>query len=82
MTQTQAAISKRSQTDKILDFLLAGHHITALDALELFGCFRLAARIAEIRERGYEVYTRYETGDNGKRYAVYSLPDAETEASA
>ena len=33
----------RSQTDQIRSELLAGEAITALDALEKFGCLRLAA---------------------------------------
>lgn len=29
----------RSQTDRILDYLLTGKSITPLEALDLFGCF-------------------------------------------
>ena len=44
-----------SQTAKILDHLKAGHPITGLVALEKFGCFRLAARIRELRKAGYRI---------------------------
>ena len=41
--------SKKSQADAIKDYLLQGHSITPLDALEMFGCFRLGARIADLK---------------------------------
>ncbi len=40
-----------SQAAAILSHLQAGNSITPRDALQLFGCMRLAARIAELRER-------------------------------
>lgn len=35
--------TSRSQTDLILDWMLEGNTITPLEALDLFGCFRLPA---------------------------------------
>jgi len=46
--------------------------ITALDALDKFGCFRLAARIQELRMRGHKIHTETAV-KNGKRYARYHL---------
>ena len=43
-----------SQKTKILEHLKKGKSITPLDALSLFGCFRLAARISEIRDIGLQ----------------------------
>lgn len=43
--------SSQSQESKILDHMLRGHRITQLEATELFGCTRLAARIADIEKR-------------------------------
>ena len=44
-----------SQKDKIRKHLLSGQSITAGEALLVYGCFRLAARIRELREEtGYE----------------------------
>ena len=43
------------QADAILEYLKDGHHLTALDALRLFGCLRLGGRIFELRERGYTI---------------------------
>lgn len=38
--------------------------VTSLDAYELLGCHRLAARIFEIRKEGYEVKKETKTGKN------------------
>ena len=63
----------RSQTDRILDYLLTGKSITPLEALDLFGCFRLGARIADIKGRGYLVYSEFVTVGNGKKVKRYHL---------
>lgn len=42
-----------SQTRAILAYMKAGNGITPMDALNLCGCFRLSARIAEIKKLGY-----------------------------
>lgn len=62
-----------SQTDLILDHLQAGKPITPLQALRLWGCFRLAARIADLRERGYEIASERVETQHGKRVAMYRL---------
>jgi len=46
--------------------------ITALEALDKYGCFRLAARIQELRMRGHKIHTET-AARNGKRYARYHL---------
>lgn len=51
-------ITKATQTQEILDYMKAGNHIDPLKALNFFGCFRLAARIADIRRMGYEVNSK------------------------
>lgn len=64
--------STDSQTALIKGWLLNGRSITQLDALNLFGCFRLAARIADIREQGVNIMTEMITV-NDKRIASYYL---------
>lgn len=61
-----------SQTDAILEHLKSGNTITPVDALRDFGCFRLAARIDELRHRGFDIETINEKR-NGKKYARYVL---------
>ena len=57
-----------SQSDAILEHLKAGNSITPVDALRDFGCFRLAARIDDLRQRGHDIETVTEKR-NGKKYA-------------
>jgi hypothetical protein len=64
---------KPTQTQQILQALQAGQQVTPLDALTNFGCFRLAARIAELRASGYEVKTGQRKLESGKHVAVYTL---------
>jgi hypothetical protein len=61
-----------SQTALIKVWLLNGHSITQLDALNMFGCFRLSARIANLREEGLDIVTDM-VNVNDKRIAKYYL---------
>jgi len=63
----------KSQADMILTRLRLGYSITPIEALKLFGCFRLAARIGELREAGYTIHTEWEKDETGKRHARYRL---------
>jgi hypothetical protein len=65
--------STDSQNALIKGWLLNGHSITQLEALTQFGCFRLAARIAYLRDKGLDVMTDMVTLENGKRVARYSV---------
>ncbi len=61
-----------TQTEAILAHLETGESITPMDALNLFGCFRLAARIKDLRDAGHNILTT--TIDDGMaHYASYSL---------
>jgi hypothetical protein len=60
-----------SQNALIKGWLLNGYSITQLEALTQFGCFRLAARIADLRDKGLNVVTDMVTLENGKRVARY-----------
>lgn len=53
--------SKQSQCDAILCFLKRGNTLTQLEALDLFGCLRLASRIKDLRNRGHVIETITET---------------------
>jgi hypothetical protein len=60
-----------SQNALIKGWLLNGYSITQLEALTQFGCFRLAARVADLRDKGLNVVTDMVTLENGKRVARY-----------
>jgi len=62
-----------SQSDEIAIYLNRGKKITPIDALDLFGCFRLAARIHDLRGRGMNIKVEDRKDDDGKRYASYFL---------
>lgn len=70
-------MKKQSQTEWILDALKRGP-LTALDALDGCNCFRLAARIADLRQSGHQIETENRTLINGKTIAVYHLKEKET----
>lgn len=61
-----------SQTEQIRKHLEEGNGLTAVSALKLFGCGRLAARINELRMAGVPVKTDCIVR-GGKRYARYRL---------
>ena len=70
-----------TQNEMILAHLRAGHEITPLEALEKFGCLRLAARISDLRATGQNINSRTHHEPNGKRFAAYRLcADAQNEA--
>lgn len=66
---------KRTQCELIMGHLRAGYSITPLEALALFGCFRLAARIKDLREAGHNIRSD-EVEQGGKTFARYSLEAA------
>jgi len=61
-----------SQNIKILIALKNGMKLTAIGALNMFGCFRLAARIKDLRDEGYHVESEMIRDEKtGKIYSVY-----------
>lgn len=65
--------SARSQCDMILAYLQKGYSLTQMDALRMFGCFRLASRVHDLRERGYNINACKITTSTGKRVCEYVL---------
>lgn len=62
-------MKRTTQCDRILKHLRTHKRgITQMDAVEKFGCYRLSARISDLRELGYEIETVNETKKN--RYGV------------
>jgi hypothetical protein len=60
-------------TDKIANLLEKGRSITPIKALEKFGCFRLGARIWDLRQMGYRIETLQHRTPSGKIVAKYKL---------
>ena len=62
-----------SQNKQIKAWLESGKSITPMDALNLFGSFRLGARIFDLKnDYGMNIKTEM-VEENGKRFARYSL---------
>lgn len=69
---------KKSQRERIKARLKNGGTVTPLEALKNFGCFRLSARIHELRnqDNGLEIVTEREHLDGNRTCARYKLADA------
>jgi hypothetical protein len=67
--------TSESQNKRILEYMKSGKGITSLEALQMFGCMRLASRISDLRKRHPELtieVSRVET-TTGKRVARYYI---------
>lgn len=62
-----------SQTTQIQRHLEKGKSLTAIQALNKYGCFRLAARIADLRNDGMNIKTTIVKLKNNKQIASYSM---------
>ena len=61
-----------SQNTQILSYLKQGKKLTPITALNKFGCFRLSARILDLRKQGHNINTENIT-KQGKTFAQYSM---------
>lgn len=66
-----------AQVDKIIAHILAYGSISQLEAFQLYGCFRLASRICDLKKEGYNIGKTMEEGKNRygepERHARYFL---------
>lgn len=69
-----------SQNEKIADYLKSGKSINPMIALHKFHCFRLAARIADLRGKGMNIKSSLVDDFNSEgdpvRYSIYWLEGA------
>lgn len=72
-------MSKATQVQLILEYMDEFGSITPLEAIRDIGCYRLSARISDIKKRGYPVRTELVSVQNrrGKqsKIARYSLEE-------
>jgi len=61
-----------SQESQILSHMKRYGSITPLTALDRYGCFRLAARVTDLKDRGHKISTEL-VKQRGKRFARYTL---------
>jgi hypothetical protein len=62
-----------SQNDMVLGWLRKGKTLTPMQALEQLGCFRLAARVHDLRMSGHNIVANDYVLPSGKRVARYSM---------
>ncbi len=67
-------MTNQPQTARIRAALEAGATLTPLDALHQFNCFRLAARIKDLRDDGLDIET-LKIAANNKSFAAYRLAE-------
>ncbi len=61
-----------TQKQMILNHMKEHGAITPLEALQRYGCFRLGARIADLKADGVQIQTEM-VKENGKRFARYGI---------
>ena len=64
-----------SQEMDILQYMKHKKTISPIIALQKFGCFRLAARIYDLRNKGYQIEAK-KVGNGANTWAEYSLKDS------
>jgi len=62
-----------AQSKAILAHLQQGNTLTCIEALNNFGCFRLPARILDLKKKGHNIVSKMIKLPNDKRIARYSL---------
>lgn len=69
-------MNKLSQSEKILRHMKRGRTITQEQAVRLFKCYRLSARIADLKKKGYNIVTENvpNKGEHGY-HAEYRLEE-------
>lgn len=65
--------NEMTQAQQILKTLQDGFTVTALDALRDFQCFRLSARILELKDEGWPIAKKMVKVKSGKKIASYYL---------
>jgi hypothetical protein len=66
-------MSGSTQLARIRRALEAGERITPMDALRRWGCFRLGARVYDLRCEGFDILTSMVDRGDGTQFAEYRL---------
>jgi hypothetical protein len=67
---TRKEPSTASHNGKVLNHLRLGKRITAYEAVHLYGIYRLAARINDLRKAGHDIKSE-DIRDGQRNWAVY-----------
>ena len=66
-------MNRKTQKEKVRQYLESGRSITPIEALEMFGSFRLGAIIFTLREEGMPIKTDFVTNRYKTKFAKYTL---------
>ena len=79
-------MAKMTQCDRILRHMRDYGAIDPMTAIKEYGCMRLASRIADLKDQGYEILSERTNGKNryGEQtsYCVYRLRNKEVNTNA
>ena len=67
---------EKTQRQQILEYLQRGNRLTPIEALNKFGCFRLAAVIHRLKQDDHDIKAATVTWD-GKQFAQYYISQVE-----
>jgi hypothetical protein len=70
MSQTQQILEHLKSIDKATG---QTRGLTAFEAIGLYRCYRLAARVKELRQQGHNILTIVKRDNTGKKYGKYYL---------
>lgn len=62
-----------TQTEKLIKRLATGKNLTVTEARTKLGVNRLSARIFDLRNEGYEIYTNTIRAQNGRKVTAYRM---------
>ena len=62
-----------NQSSQVLAHLIGQDHLTPLEAIGLYGVYRLAARIFDLRKEGHNIVTDVRRDTRGRPYSRYKL---------
>jgi hypothetical protein len=66
-------MKKTTKIELLREHFLSGKTITQLEAIGLYSLFRLAARVHELKQKGWNIITNEKRDANGSVYAEYVL---------
>lgn len=76
LCEKKERVSTMTQTNRVLNYMIDHGSITQKDAINEFGCYRLAAKIFDLRKEGYVIETERKPFRNEYTsgfYAKYKL---------
>jgi hypothetical protein len=66
-------MSKKTKISNVLNHMKNHKSINPMQALNMYGLYRLSSTIHVLRNRGFEIETVIRTSQKGDTYAEYSL---------